>query len=54
MPLTDWRGSLQAATVVLLAAIPWLIGLIVGLLVTVTLLVVAALIDGYKTGRWEP
>lgn len=36
----------------LLAIIPWVLGLMVGLIVTVTLWCVVAAMDGYRTGRW--
>lgn len=43
---------LRFALLWIIAIVPWLLGLVVGLIVTVTLWCVVAAMDGYRTGRW--
>ena len=52
--VTFWAAFVRGATralLVALAAVPWLLGLLVGLLVSLTLWIIVAAMDGYKIGR---
>ena len=43
---------LRTALLACLAAVPWLLGLLVGLLVSLTLWIIVAAMDGYRVGRF--
>jgi len=43
---------LRTAILALLALVPWLIGLLVGLVVSLTLWIIVAAMDGYRVGRF--
>jgi hypothetical protein len=43
---------LRTAILALLALVPWLIGLAVGLVVSLTLWIIVAAMDGYRVGRF--
>ena len=44
--------TLRLATLALLALVPWLAGLLVGLVVSLTLWIIVAAMDGYRVGRF--
>jgi len=44
--------TLRLTTLALLALVPWLIGLAVGLVVSLTLWIIVAAMDGYRVGRF--
>jgi hypothetical protein len=44
--------TLRLAALALLALVPWLLGLAVGLVVSLTLWVIVAALDGYRVGRF--
>ena len=43
---------LRRAILALLALIPWILGLLVGLVVSLTLWIIVAAMDGYRVGRF--
>jgi hypothetical protein len=44
--------TLRTIALALLALIPWLLGLAVGLVVSLTLWIIVAAMDGYRVGRF--
>ena len=44
--------TLRTIALALLALVPWLIGLAVGLVVSLTLWIIVAAMDGYRVGRF--
>jgi hypothetical protein len=44
--------TLRLAVLALLALVPWLIGLAVGLVVSLALWIIVAAMDGYRVGRF--
>lgn len=49
---TSWLGcALRDAALYLLALVPWLLGLLAGLVVALVLWWVVAAMDGYRVGR---
>ena len=43
---------LRTALLAFIAAVPWLLGLLVGLFVSLTLWIIIAAMDGYRVGRF--
>jgi uncharacterized membrane protein YqjE len=48
---TSLVGFAKATALTLLAAVPWTLGLVVGLLVSLIVWIVVAAMDGYRVGR---
>lgn len=46
-------AALRAAGLYALAAVPWLLGLLAGLIVSLALWLLVATLDGYRTGRGD-
>jgi hypothetical protein len=44
--------TLRTIALALLALVPWLIGLAAGLVVSLTLWIIVAAMDGYRVGRF--